>query len=378
MQSLYEAARPGEVRERNPQGCSDIQGTCAWKCSSGKSGQVDLNEYLLFHGCPKGHIESIARSRFDPQLSGTAVGAMFGHGTYFAENASKSDFYTTCDLCEADASCVQCNHAHGMRQMIVLGVGVLSIPYAFRLSGYVSILLILVTILVTAQTGVFIGSALQLASRSPQAASVPPRGRDFTFLAYVGFGGRGAALIAFVTSVEVWFALVTFMVMNGVNVSVVFPEVGAGVASVTSCVLAVVMVFIPMRVYSYLSVVASLALAVAAVALVAAAFTMREWANPYDHLGLDALLQLQNIPRSVGIIVFCFAGHPCFPVVYECMKALRRNLLIQEPRPNLFPRLCLLRRSRRVWLPGLRRGPGGVRHEKPRLAPVARLESSIC
>ena len=43
MQSLYEAARPGEVRERNPQGCSDIQGTCAWKCSSGKSGQVDLN-----------------------------------------------------------------------------------------------------------------------------------------------------------------------------------------------------------------------------------------------------------------------------------------------------------------------------------------------
>jgi len=206
----------------------------------------------------------------------------------------------------------------------VLGVGVLSIPYAFRLSGYVSILLILVTILVTAQTGVFIGSALQLASRSPQAASVPPRGRDFTFLAYVGFGGRGAALIAFVTSVEVWFALVTFMVMNGVNVSVVFPEVGAGVASVTSCVLAVVMVFIPMRVYSYLSVVASLALAVAAVALVAAAFTMREWANPYDHLGLDALLQLQNIPRSVGIIVFCFAGHPCFPVVYECMKEPRR------------------------------------------------------
>ncbi|OLQ00306.1 hypothetical protein AK812_SmicGene17059 [Symbiodinium microadriaticum] len=152
----------------------------------------------------------------------------------------------------------------------VLGVGVLSIPYAFRLSGYVSILLILVTILVTAQTGVFIGSALQLASRSPQAASVPPRGRDFTFLAHVGFGGRGAALIAFVTSVEVWFALVTFMVMNGVNVSVVFPEVGAGVASATSCALAVVMVFIPMRVYSYLSVVASLALAVAAVALVAA------------------------------------------------------------------------------------------------------------
>ncbi|CAE7302638.1 unnamed protein product [Symbiodinium sp. CCMP2456] len=50
MQSLYEAARAGEVRERNPQGCEAIQGISAWKCSSGKSGQVDLNEYLLFHG----------------------------------------------------------------------------------------------------------------------------------------------------------------------------------------------------------------------------------------------------------------------------------------------------------------------------------------
>ena len=122
MQSLYEAARTGEVRERNPQGCSEIQDISAWKCSTGKSGQVDLNEYLLFHGCPKGQIESIARSGFDPQMSGTAVGAMFGQGTYFAENASKSDLYTTCDLCQADATCLHCNHAHGMRQMIVARV----------------------------------------------------------------------------------------------------------------------------------------------------------------------------------------------------------------------------------------------------------------
>ena len=116
MQSLYEAARTGEVRERNPQGCAEIQGISAWKCSTGKSGQVDLNEYLLFHGCPEGQIESTARSGFDPQMSGTAVGAMFGQGIYSAENASKSDLCTTFALCEPDATCLHCNHAHGMRK----------------------------------------------------------------------------------------------------------------------------------------------------------------------------------------------------------------------------------------------------------------------
>lgn len=203
----------------------------------------------------------------------------------------------------------------------VLGVGVLTVPYAFRLSGYISILLIFITILVTSQTGVYIGSALKLAARSPEAQLVPRRGRDFAFLAFQGFGGTGEKLIGLITSLEIWFALVVYIVMNGINISAVSGgHVGQETAAILSCALAALMVFLPMRVYSYFSLVASIALALAGLAVVAAALTMEEWANPYNHLGEPALVQLQNIPRSIGIIVFCFAGHPCFPIVYECMK----------------------------------------------------------
>lgn len=202
----------------------------------------------------------------------------------------------------------------------VLGVGVLSVPYAFRLSGYSSLLLVLVVIAVTSCTARFIGSALDLAARSPAFLNVPPKGRDFTFLAHVAFGGWVQALIGTITSLEIWFALITFMVMNGVNASLVWPGLDRSTAIVVSSFLAMLAVFLPMRYYSYLSLVSSLALAIAALAMVAAALTMPSWANPYDHLGLPALLQLQNLPRSVGIIVFCFAGHPCFPVVHECMR----------------------------------------------------------
>ncbi|CAE7474820.1 unnamed protein product [Symbiodinium microadriaticum] len=44
---------------------------------------------------------------------------MFGIGTYFAENASKSDFYTTCEDCH---TCRDCKHAEQERCILVARV----------------------------------------------------------------------------------------------------------------------------------------------------------------------------------------------------------------------------------------------------------------
>jgi hypothetical protein len=52
-----------------------------------------LNEYFLYHGAPHDIIDSICRGGFDPRRGGTNAGKMFGVGSYFAENASKSDRY---------------------------------------------------------------------------------------------------------------------------------------------------------------------------------------------------------------------------------------------------------------------------------------------
>lgn len=205
----------------------------------------------------------------------------------------------------------------------VVGVGVLSVPYAFRLSGYCTLLLIIGTIAVTSHTGKLIGAALVLASRSAEAKEVPRKGRDFVFLAHVAFGAWGRYLVRAVTALEIWFALVTFMVMNGVNVGLILPVVGRAESIAISCIMAALTSLVPMRVLSYLSVAASAALVVAACALVGSAFMMKTWANPYDVTGSMALIEVYNIPRSIGIIIFCFAGHPCFPVVHECMRDRR-------------------------------------------------------
>merc|ERR1712137_571320 len=87
--------------------------------------------------------------------------------------------------------------------------------------------------------------------------------------------------------------------------------------------LATLCIFIPQHIFAYLSLVSTLAMVVAAGAMLACTFMLTHWAQPYVEQGTAALIQPSNIPRSVGIIVFCFAGHPCFPAVKTSMKKPR-------------------------------------------------------
>ena len=100
--------------------CSPIDGMTAVKCEV-EHGWRDLNEYLLFHGTSYTKSNVIAHEGLDAQRGGESVGAMFGRGVYFAQNASKSDFYTTCKDCTTD-SCRDCTHAEGERCILVTRV----------------------------------------------------------------------------------------------------------------------------------------------------------------------------------------------------------------------------------------------------------------
>mmetsp|Transcript_63588 Transcript_63588/g.138495 ORF Transcript_63588/g.138495 Transcript_63588/m.138495 type:complete len:494 (+) Transcript_63588:56-1537(+) len=205
----------------------------------------------------------------------------------------------------------------------VVGVGVLSVPYAFRMSGYLTLVLLLLVISVTSLTGKYIGRSLRLVAENCLSPAVPPRARDYTFLAHTAFGSKGRSFIQVVTSLELWFVVVTFMIMHGGNVVVLWPDLDRSPVIVFSCILSACMVFLPMKVFAVVSAVSSTALFIAGVAMVGAALKLDGWAKPCESLGSSMELHVWNMPRAAGILVFCFAGHPCFPIVYECMKDKR-------------------------------------------------------
>ena len=62
-----------------------------WQSELLLGGSGSANEVLLFHGTEAAAVEKILQDGLDPRVSSAGL---FGHGLYFAENASKSDEYT--------------------------------------------------------------------------------------------------------------------------------------------------------------------------------------------------------------------------------------------------------------------------------------------
>ena len=56
---------------------------------------LKLNEFLLYHGAPHDIVERLSMQGLDPRYAGENAGKLFGAGSYFAANSSKSDIYTT-------------------------------------------------------------------------------------------------------------------------------------------------------------------------------------------------------------------------------------------------------------------------------------------
>ena len=54
-----------------------------------------VNEHLLYHGASADIVERLTMQGLDPRYAGENAGKLFGSGSYFAANSSKSDIYTT-------------------------------------------------------------------------------------------------------------------------------------------------------------------------------------------------------------------------------------------------------------------------------------------
>eukprot|EP00929_Paragymnodinium_shiwhaense_P075621 TRINITY_DN38683_c0_g1_i1.p1 TRINITY_DN38683_c0_g1~~TRINITY_DN38683_c0_g1_i1.p1 ORF type:complete len:1018 (-),score=198.07 TRINITY_DN38683_c0_g1_i1:22-3075(-) len=80
-----------KLKTKHPKGVRLPDGLHALELDS------SVGELVLFHGCRADAVPNILQQGFDFRLSGTSAGTMFGKGSYFAENASKSDLYSKPD-----------------------------------------------------------------------------------------------------------------------------------------------------------------------------------------------------------------------------------------------------------------------------------------
>ncbi|XP_031254843.1 amino acid transporter AVT1D-like [Pistacia vera] len=199
---------------------------------------------------------------------------------------------------------------------VLCGVGLLAAPFAVKEGGWLSLSLILLFAVIACDTGILLQKCLD---SSPGLRTYPDIGQ-------AAFGKPGRQMIAIILYMELYAACVEYTIMMGDNLSSLFPNTNMYIAgmhlnsnqlfAITSTLIILPTVWLRnLSLLAYISVGGVLITGLVMLCLV--------WIGVVDNVGFHrsgTALDLANLPVSVGIYGFCYAGHSVFPNIYSSMK----------------------------------------------------------
>ncbi|KAJ0542646.1 putative amino acid transporter, transmembrane domain-containing protein [Helianthus annuus] len=199
---------------------------------------------------------------------------------------------------------------------ILLGVGIITVPYALAAGGWLSLLLLFTIAISTFYTGLLIKRCMDT---DPTIRSYPDIGDR-------AFGKTGRIIVLILINMELYLVATGFLIMEGDNLSNMFPQMdfdilGVHVSSKKSFVIIVAAIILPttwlnnMRLLSYISASGVLA------SLIVLGSVL--WVGVFDGVGLQEkgrLVSWNGMPSAISLYAFCYGVHPVLPTLYTSMR----------------------------------------------------------
>ncbi|XP_020525496.1 vacuolar amino acid transporter 1 isoform X2 [Amborella trichopoda] len=199
---------------------------------------------------------------------------------------------------------------------VMCGVGILSTPFAIKEGGWMGIFVLIAFALIALYTGILLRDCLD---SEPGLQTYPDIGQ-------AAFGTIGRFAISIILYVELYACCVEFIILEGDNLSSLFPGAHLNLAGLqlnSHQLFAVVatLAVLPtvwLRDLSILSYISAGGV-ISSMLVVLCLF----WVGVVDQVGLQYkphALNLSSLPVAIGLYGYCYSGHAVFPNIYTSMK----------------------------------------------------------
>ncbi|PNH00569.1 Vacuolar amino acid transporter 1, partial [Tetrabaena socialis] len=199
---------------------------------------------------------------------------------------------------------------------VMMGVGLLSLPFALKSSGWVGLLVLWVMGIATNYTAkVLCECAEAVTARNPGGGAV-----SYEDIAEAAFGPIGRVIISAIIYVELFGTCALLFILEGDNMFKLFGSTGLA-SSPAMYMLVAALVMIPtvwlpdLKSLSFLG-----AAGVTATCTVSAAVAYTFLSGSYVPGAPTDLAIWSTLPLVLGICTFCYSGHGVFPAIQKSMK----------------------------------------------------------
>ncbi|XP_021717177.1 amino acid transporter AVT1I-like isoform X1 [Chenopodium quinoa] len=203
---------------------------------------------------------------------------------------------------------------------VILGNGILIVPYALAHGGWLSLILFIAIAAVATYTSLLLKWCMD----------VDPRIRTYSHIGEYAFGNAGKVIVSIVLYVELYMVTTSYLISEGDNLNKLFPGFSVGVFGIPidgkSCFIVIVaLILLPTVLLDSLSILAY----ISAVGVLASLLILGSvlWVGVFEgiigfHQVKDhvPLFNWKGIPTAISLYMFCFSGQTVIPTVYISMQ----------------------------------------------------------
>ncbi|XP_075663637.1 amino acid transporter AVT1I-like isoform X1 [Castanea sativa] len=196
------------------------------------------------------------------------------------------------------------------------GVGMLSVPYALSIGGWLSLILLFAIAIATFYSGLLIQRCMDMDSDI----------RTYTDIGSHAFGNKGRILVSVFMNMELFLVATDFLILEGNTLDNLFPDTGFEIAGIKIegkqiFVIIVAIVILPSVCLDNLSLLSYISASGVFASVIILGSVL--WTGVFDGIGFrqkGTLINWNGIPTAASLYAFCYGAHPVFPTIHTSMR----------------------------------------------------------